>query len=64
MFSKRASYNYLLYFSLSQSVLDDGFGMEPKSLHTWMTRLMYARRSKFNPLWNNLIIGGFNNGKP
>jgi 20S proteasome subunit beta 7 len=24
---------------------------------------MYARRSKFNPLWNKLVIGGVRNGE-
>jgi 20S proteasome subunit beta 7 len=24
---------------------------------------MYARRSKFNPLWNSLIVGGVKNGE-
>uniref|UniRef100_A0A4W3H5D7 Proteasome subunit beta n=1 Tax=Callorhinchus milii TaxID=7868 RepID=A0A4W3H5D7_CALMI len=35
----------------------------PKALHSWMTRVMYNRRSKMNPLWNTVIIGGVNNGE-
>lgn len=43
---------------------DDGFTLKPKALHCWMTRVLYNQRSKFDPLWNNFIIGGIENGKP
>ena len=28
-----------------------------------MTRILYNRRSKFNPLWNTVTVGGFCKGK-
>lgn len=37
---------------------DDGEVIQPKSVHSYMTRVMYERRSKMNPLWNTLVIGG------
>merc|ERR1712212_1172901 len=33
----------------------------PKALHSWLTRVMYNRRSRFNPLWNSVVIGGVEN---
>ncbi|XP_012289178.1 proteasome subunit beta type-4 [Orussus abietinus] len=49
---------------LEEECLDDGFTLKPKSLHCWLTRIMYNRRSKFDPFWNNFIIAGLENGKP
>ncbi|XP_011500544.1 PREDICTED: proteasome subunit beta type-4 [Ceratosolen solmsi marchali] len=43
---------------LDEQCLDDGFKLKPKSLHCWLTRVMYNKRSSFDPLWNNFIIGG------
>jgi len=30
---------------------------------SYLGRVMYNRRSKFNPLWNQLIVGGVQNGQ-
>jgi len=38
--------------------------LKPKALHAWCTRVLYNRRSKFDPLWNRLVIGGIEDGKP
>jgi 20S proteasome subunit beta 7 len=43
--------------------LDDGHHVGPKNVHEYLARLMYARRSKHNPLWNSLIVGGVKNGE-
>lgn len=43
---------------IDEECLDDGFSYTPKSLYSWLTRVMYNRRSKFNPLWNTAIVGG------
>mmetsp|Transcript_18685 Transcript_18685/g.60979 ORF Transcript_18685/g.60979 Transcript_18685/m.60979 type:complete len:287 (-) Transcript_18685:1647-2507(-) len=37
---------------------DDGETLSPKEIHAYLTRVMYNRRNKMDPLWNNLIIGG------
>jgi len=29
-----------------------------KNLHTYMSKLMYKRRSDFNPLWNHILVAG------
>ncbi|XP_046743652.1 proteasome subunit beta type-4 [Diprion similis] len=49
---------------LEEECLDDGFSLKPKSLHCWLTRVMYNRRSKFDPFWNNFIIAGLEYGQP
>uniref|UniRef100_A0A7S2IBD5 Proteasome subunit beta n=1 Tax=Haptolina brevifila TaxID=156173 RepID=A0A7S2IBD5_9EUKA len=43
--------------------LDDGASMAPAAMHHWLTRVLYQRRSKMDPLWNSLIIAGFRNGE-
>ncbi|CAL8085693.1 unnamed protein product [Calicophoron daubneyi] len=40
------------------SLLRDGFTMSPSALHCWITRVLYNRRSRMNPLWNTYIVGG------
>ena len=44
--------------------MDDGHSLSPKHIHEYLCRLMYGRRSKSNPLWNSLVVGGFKNGEP
>ncbi len=33
-------------------VIDDGATIAPSAMHHWLTRIMYQRRSKMDPLWN------------
>ncbi|PCH34702.1 proteasome endopeptidase complex beta subunit [Wolfiporia cocos MD-104 SS10] len=42
----------------------DGHDLGPAEVHEYLARVMYARRSKINPLWNALLVGGVENGKP
>ncbi len=53
-----------LLFSIDEECLNDGFQYTPKSLFSWLTRVMYNRRTRFNPLWNTLIVGGLQDGEP
>lgn len=60
-------------FQYIQSILDelmidefaagDGHTLGPAEVHNYLSELMYARRSKMNPLWNALLVGGFKDGK-
>lgn len=39
--------------------------LNAKNLHTYLAKVLYKRRSDFNPLWNHLLVGGFDGeGKP
>lgn len=44
--------------------MDDNNVMKPKALYSYLTRLMYNRRSNFNPLWLDLVVGGMENEEP
>eukprot|EP00967_Tisochrysis_lutea_P062778 scaffold80752_cov31-Tisochrysis_lutea.AAC.1 len=35
--------------------LDDGGSLTPAAMHSWLTRMMYQRRSKMDPLWNRQV---------
>lgn len=40
----------------------DGSRLGPKQVSSYLGRVLYNRRSKQNPLWNQLLIGGYKNG--
>nr|AAC32074.1 20S proteasome beta subunit PBG1 [Arabidopsis thaliana] len=54
---------YLDELTLNDNMWDDGNSLGPKEIHNYLTRVMYNRRNKFNPLWNTLVLGGVKNGK-
>lgn len=37
---------------------DDGHAMQASHVHEYLSRIMYERRSKSDPLWNSIIVGG------
>ncbi|KAL1696484.1 nucleophile aminohydrolase [Schizophyllum commune] len=41
----------------------DGHTLGPKEVHEYLSQVMYARRSKMNPLWNSLLVGGYKDGE-
>ena len=41
----------------------DEHSLGPGEVHEYLSRVMYARRSKMNPLWNSLLVGGFKDGQ-
>jgi hypothetical protein len=49
--------------SLYDNMWDDGNSFGPKEVHSYLTRVMYNRRNKFDPLWNALVLGGVKNGQ-
>ncbi|XP_070840661.1 proteasome subunit beta type-4 [Chaetodon trifascialis] len=62
-----ADYQYLKQvieqMVIDEELLGDGHSYSPKAVHSWLTRVMYNRRSKMNPLWNTVVIGGFYGGE-
>lgn len=49
--------------SNEEYALDDGATMPPSALHHWLTRVMYNRRTKMDPLWNSIVVCGFRDSK-
>jgi len=47
----------------SYEIVDDGSHLSPDSIHSYLTRLMYSRRNKFDPLWNMIVVAGYENGR-
>ncbi|CAE6509976.1 unnamed protein product, partial [Rhizoctonia solani] len=42
---------------------EDGHTLGPREIYEYLSRVMYARRSKINPLWNSMIVGGYKDGQ-
>ena len=42
---------------------DDGKELSPREIYAYLTRVMYNRRNKFDPLWNSLVVAGMKNGE-
>lgn len=38
--------------------------MKPKSLYNWLTRVLYNKRSRMEPLWVDIVVGGIQDGEP
>lgn len=42
-----------------------GHKLNAKNLHTYLSKIMYKRRSNQNPLWNQILVAGLDgDGKP
>eukprot|EP00118_Oscarella_pearsei_P013284 m.104769 g.104769 ORF g.104769 m.104769 type:complete len:282 (+) comp37212_c0_seq34:696-1541(+) len=48
---------------LDDDLLNDGHSFLPEAVFSWLTRVLYHRRTKLNPLWNVYVVGGVHNGK-
>jgi 20S proteasome subunit beta 7 len=40
---------------------NDGHVLRTQNIYEYLSRVMYGRRSRFNPLWNAYIVGGYSN---
>jgi 20S proteasome subunit beta 7 len=41
----------------------DGHTLGPAEIHEYLSQVLYSRRSRMNPLWNSILIGGVRDGK-
>ena len=48
---------------IEEATEEDGHKLGPVEIHEYLSQIMYARRSKMNPLWNSLLVGGFKDGQ-
>eukprot|EP00667_Euglena_gracilis_P021828 EG_transcript_24062 len=48
---------------LQDMLCEDYCTLGPQEVHSWLSRVMYNRRCKFNPLLNTAIVVGFRHGK-
>jgi len=44
--------------------MDDGYQLGSAEIHSYLSRVLYNRRNKFDPLWNQILVAGFNDKKP
>ncbi|KAI9355927.1 nucleophile aminohydrolase [Zopfochytrium polystomum] len=49
---------------IRENYADDGHSLGPKNIYEYLSRVMYNRRNKFNPLWNSLVVAGVKNEEP
>ncbi len=49
--------------SVKEYQYNDGHQLAPENVFEYLGQVMYQRRSKFNPLWNYLVVGGRKAGK-
>ena len=49
--------------AVEEYTMDDGATMSASAMHHWLTRIMYQRRSKIDPLWNTIVIAGVKDGQ-
>jgi 20S proteasome subunit beta 7 len=50
-------------YRVQEHCADDGHVLGTPHIYEYLWRVMYQRRSKFNPLWNSLVVGGINKGE-
>lgn len=55
--------DYMDQLLLEDCYADDGSRLQPREIFRYLSTVMYQRRSKVDPLWNSLVIGGFRNGQ-
>jgi len=48
---------------IDEFTAQDGHTLGPAEIHEYLSQVMYARRTKMNPLWNSLLVGGVKDGK-
>ena len=58
-----SSFIVLPVTSIEDYCADDGSTLDPSEIHAYLSRVMYGRRSKADPLWNQVVVAGVKDGK-
>lgn len=45
--------------SEKEELENDGHALTPAQVYAYLSRTMYEKRSKLDPLWNALVLGGY-----
>lgn len=48
----------IVFSSAQDASLADRHNLSADELYNWLTRVLYNRRSRMNPLWLDLVVGG------
>jgi 20S proteasome subunit beta 7 len=48
---------------IEEFTAQDGHALGPAEIHEYLSRVFYNRRSKMDPLWNSVVVGGVKDGK-
>ena len=43
---------------VSENYSSAGYSLNARNLHTYLSKVMYKRRSEINPLWNQMLVAG------
>lgn len=54
----------LKFMMIENDIQNDGHQYSPQSIFAFLRMLLYHRRNKFDPLWNTLVVAGYNADKP
>jgi 20S proteasome subunit beta 7 len=49
----------LTSLSIEEDYSSQGHAMNAANLHKYLSKVFYKRRSDFNPLWNQVLVAGF-----
>lgn len=50
--------------TLEDFIAADGRQLSPSEVHSYLTKVMYQRRSKVDPLYNQILVAGYSNSQP
>ena len=43
---------------IRENYASPGHTLNAKNVHTYLSKILYKRRSEFNPLWNHILVAG------
>ena len=61
-FGDYADFQYIMKLLQQQTIDDeiigDGVYRDAPAIHSWLRCVLYNRRTRFNPLWNTILVAG------